>query len=495
MADDPRSRMPQVSTGPRWFHIVGVGGAGMNGIATLLAAMGHKVSGSDLQASPVLDRLDGLGVETFVGHDAANVGGADFVAFSSAIRSDNVELTEARRRGTTTLRRAELLAAICASRRTLAVSGTHGKTTTTAMLTAVLNEAGFDPGFLVGGELAEGRGGSGWGSGQWLVVEADEADGTFLELEAEGVVVTNVEPDHLDYFGDVDGLARAFEAFIRQAPGPRVVCLDDQTAASLARSVPGVITYGTAEDADYCISAPQLSASGSSFEVSVAGRSLGRLELAVPGAHNMRNATAALAMATEVGAPIAAARAALASYRGVGRRFELRGTSGGVTYIDDYAHNPGKVRATLAAAQQGSWRRIVAVFQPHRYSRTAALWRDFADVFDGADALVVTGLYPAGEEPIPGVSGRLVAEAVSASHPALPVEYAESRLELVAVLTRMLRPGDLCLTMSAGDLTTLPSELLAMAVDEPRDPNRDPSKELSRGAVHREPGDLASPPG
>ena len=277
VADDPRSRMPPALPGSpaAWFHIVGVGGAGMNGIATLLAAMGHMVSGSDLQASPVLERLDGLGVETFIGHEAANVAGADFVAFSTAIRSDNVELTEARRRGTTTLRRAELLAAICRSRRTLAVSGTHGKTTTTAMLAAVLNEAGFDPGFLVGGELAEGRGGSGWGSGQWLVVEADEADGTFLQLGAEGVVVTNVEPDHLDYFGDVDALASAFEAFIRQAPGPRVVCLDDKTAASLARAVPGVITYGTAEDADYCISAPQLSASGSRFEVSVAGEEPG----------------------------------------------------------------------------------------------------------------------------------------------------------------------------------------------------------------------------
>ena len=435
----------------------------MNGIATLLVAMGHKVSGSDLQPSPVLDRLNLLGVETFVGHDAGNVGGVDFLAFSSAVRSDNVEVTEARRRGIPTLRRSEVLAAICASRRALAVSGTHGKTTTTALLTAVLVEAGLDPAFLVGGELAGGRGGSGWGGGEWLVVEADEADGTFLELGAEGVVVTNVEPDHLDYFGDEDGLARAFEAFIRQAPGPRVVCLDDKTASVLAGAVPGVTTYGTAAEADYRITSQQLSASGSSFEVIAKETSLGRFELRVPGAHNVRNATAALTMASLVGAPVGAARAALAGYRGVGRRFELRGSRDGVTYIDDYAHNPGKVRATLAAAQQGHWARIVAVFQPHRYSRTAALWRDFAEAFDGADALVVTGLYAAGEEPVPGVSGRLVADAVSASRSTLPVEYAETRPELVAVLKRMLRPGDLCLTMSAGDLTTLPSQLLGGA--------------------------------
>jgi len=422
------------------------------------------VSGSDLKSSAVLDRLAALGVKTFVGHDAENVGDVDFVAFSTAVKADNVELSEARRRGLPALTRAGLLAAVCSRRRTLAVSGTHGKTTTTAMLAAVLTEAGYDPSYLVGGDLSRGRGGAFWGTGPWLVVEADEADGTFLQLGAQAVVVTNVEPDHLDYFGDEAELAKAFEHFLTAAPGPRVVCRDDQTAAALAGLLAGsghaVITYGTTTGSDYQIEAVDLTAGGSSFDVLFSGRSLGRFELTVPGMHNVRNATASLAMAVELGASPAAARAALARYAGVGRRFELRGVKDGVTYIDDYAHNPGKVRATLAAAQQGHYGRIVAVFEPHRYSRTAALWRDFGEAFDGADAVVVTGLYAAGEEPLPGVSGQLVADAVRESHPSLPVQYAENRADVVAVLKSMLRPGDLCLTMGAGDLTTLPDELL-----------------------------------
>jgi UDP-N-acetylmuramate--alanine ligase len=468
VSSDLSPPQPDLTGGPRHFHLIGVGGAGMNGMATMLVAMGHRVSGSDVKGSAVLERLGALGVQTSVGHDPANVGDADFVVSSTAIKASNPEVVEAGRRGIPVLSRADLLAAICARCRTLAVSGTHGKTTTTAMLAAVLNEAGFNPSYLVGGELPGGRGGAFWSGGPWLVVEADEADGTFVRLGAQGVIVTNVEPDHLDYFGDEKALASAFERFVAQAPGPRIVCGDDKTASSLASGDRGVITYGTSEGSDYQISTVDLAAGGSTFEVHARGASLGRFELIVPGLHNVRNATAALAMAAEVGASPTAARAALAHYAGVGRRFEWRGTKDGVTYIDDYAHNPGKVRATLAAAQHGQWGRIVAVFEPHRYSRTAALWQDFADAFDGADAVVVTGLYAAGEEPLPGISGRLVANAVSTSHPALPVEYAESRTDLVAVLQGMLRPGDLCLTMGAGDVTTLPGDLLGGAGRGPR---------------------------
>ena len=460
---DSSSELPDLAGGPWHFHIVGLGGAAMNGIATMLLEMGHRVSGSDLKNSAVLERLSTLGVKTFVGHDPAYVGDADFVAFSSAIKASNVELAEARRRGVPTLSRATLLSAICGRCRTLAVSGTHGKTTTTAMLKSVLAEAGYDPSYLVGGELPGGHGGAHWAGGKWLVVEADEADGTFLHLGAHGVVVTNIEPDHLDYFGDEAGLASAFESFVGQASGPRILCRDDKTAATLADRLEEATTYGTSAGSDYQIDRVELSATGSRFEVHARGSSMGLFELAVPGLHNVRDATAALAMAAEVGASPGAARPALARYSGVGRRFELRGARNGVTYIDDYAHNPGKVRATLAAAQQGGWGRIVVVFEPHRYSRTAALWRDFADAFEGADTVVVTGLYAAGEDPLPGVSGRLVADAVMASHPALPVEYAETRGEVVAVLRRILQPGDLCLTMGAGDLTTLPDDLLAGA--------------------------------
>jgi len=468
--------LPDLDRGQLHFHIVGVGGAGMNGIATLLVAMGHIVSGSDLQSSPVLERLDRLGIRTFTGHDPSHVDGADIVAFSTAVSPSNVELVEARRRGVPTLARAEVLAAICRTRRALAVSGTHGKTTTTAMLAAVLVEGGFEPGFLVGGELPGGRGGASWGSGKWFVVEADESDGTFLRLGAEGVVVTNVEADHLDYYGDKAAIAAAFREFVEQAPGVRVVCTDDPGAAALARAVAGVATYGSLDGPDYKISAVELSALGSSFELSAFGRSLGRFQLAVPGLHNVLNATAAIAMSLEVGAEPDDARAALAAYSGVGRRYELRGQANGVTYIDDYAHNPGKVRATLAAARNGPWGRVVAVFQPHRYTRTATLLRDFADAFEGADLVVVTGIYAAGEEPLPGVSGRLVADAISASHRTQDVEYAETRHELVTVLERVLRPGDLCLTMGAGDLTTLPGDLLERAAQPGRAPQAQPGR-------------------
>jgi UDP-N-acetylmuramate--alanine ligase len=254
------------------------------------------------------------------------------------------------------------------------------------------------------------------------------------------------------------------------------VCKDDPGAAALAGAIAGVSTYGSLDGPDYAISAVELSASGSSFELSASGQSLGRFQLAVPGMHNVLNATAAIAMAVEVGAGPDDARAALAAYSGVGRRYELRGQANGVTYIDDYAHNPGKVRATLATARNGPWGRVVAVFQPHRYTRTATLLRDFADAFEGADLVVVTGIYGAGEDPLPGVSGRLVAATISAAHPTQDVEYAETRAELVAVLERVLRPGDLCLTMSAGDLTTLPDDLLERAAHPGRAAGTQPGR-------------------
>ena len=358
-----RRRAPELGAGPQRFHIVGVGGAAMNGIAGILAAMGHEVSGSDAQPSEVLERLQRLGVRTFVGHDAAHVGAADYVAASTAVRPDNPELAEARRRGIMTLSRADVLGSICRARRTLAVSGTHGKTTTTAMLAAVLVEAGLDPGFLVGGELAGAAGGANWGSAPWFVVEADESDGTFLQLGAEGVIVTSVEADHLDHFGDLAGLESAFAEFIRQAPGPKVVCVDDPGAAAACSVAPlaglGVTTYGTADAAAYRIGAVELGRASARFEVWAGGSHLGLFSVPAPGLHNVRNATAALAMACGIGVGVDTARSALASFQPVGRRFELRGSRDGVTYIDDYAHNPGKVRAALAgparAAGNGSW--------------------------------------------------------------------------------------------------------------------------------------------
>lgn len=450
--------------GRRRIHIVGAGGAGMSAIATVLAEMGHEISGSDQQPSTALSRLERAGVKTYVGHSAANIGAAEIVAHSSAVSSANVELAEARRRGLPVLSRGELLGAICLTRRTAAVSGSHGKTTTTAMLAAILEEAGWGPSFLVGGDLAGTQAGGHWSGGEWLVVEADESDGTFLELAAEAVVVTSVEADHLDHFGGLEALESAFADFVSGATGPKVVCLDHVGSARVAGAVagvPGLITYGTAEGAAYRVGEVELSRGSAGFSVIGPAGDLGRFRLAVPGLHNVLNATAAIATACELSAPSAAAQAALASYRPVARRFELRGEAGDVTYVDDYAHNPGKVRAVLAAARDGGWQRVVAVFQPHRYSRTQALWRELGTELAAADVVVVTGIYAAGEEARPGVSGRLVAGAARAARPGLPVYYSEERAELADLLRGLLRPGDLCLTMSAGDLTTLPSELLA----------------------------------
>jgi UDP-N-acetylmuramate--alanine ligase len=438
-------------------HVVGVGGTGMSAIAEVLVGMGHQVSGSDLRGSPVLSRLAGLGVDVAVGHDAANVPVAvDLVALSSAIPATNPEVTAAHGRGVAVVARADVLAAITRLRRTIAIAGTHGKTTTSALLAAALDAAGLHPSFVVGGEIAGLGTGGRWSAGEWLVVEADESDGTFLDLDVEVGVVTSVEPDHVEHYGDFDAEVAAFARFLAGAAGARVVCADDPVAASLG----GGTTYGFAADAGVRIIDYEGGRGRSRFRLMGEGADLGVVDLALPGRHNARNAAGAVAAALAAGAPADAALAGIAAFQGVGRRSQLRGERDGITFVDDYAHLPGEVAPALAAAVEGGWDRVVCVFQPHRYSRTQALWADFAHAFAGADLLVVTELYPAGEAARPGVSGRLVADAVRAAHPEHRVEWRADRADLVAFLRDELRPGDLCLTLGAGDLTTVPDELL-----------------------------------
>jgi UDP-N-acetylmuramate--alanine ligase len=434
----------------------------MSAIAAVLAAMGHDVTGSDQRDSAALARLAGAGVRTWVGHRSTALDGVDALTASTAVPADDAEVVEARRRGIPVLRRAEMLAAICATRRTLAVGGTHGKTTTSSMLAGILVAAGLRPSFIVGGDIARIGPGARWDDGEWLVVEADESDGTFLELGAEAVVVTSVEPDHLDFYGSVTRLEEAFEAFLVGAPGPRVVCVDGAEAAALAARVAAVVpltTYGSAP-ADLRLTGLVSDRDSVRFDVSGPTGPLGSIRLAVPGAHNAQNALGALALALAVGVDFDVAASALADFGGVGRRFERRGERGGVSFVDDYGHLPGEVAVTVATALGGGWRRVVAVFQPHRYSRTAALWADFADAFVGVDVVVVTDVYPSGEAPLPGVTGALVATAVRRAHPDADVRYVPDRADLVAHLEGELRTGDLCLTLGAGDLTTLPDELL-----------------------------------
>jgi UDP-N-acetylmuramate--alanine ligase len=452
--------LADLSGDPLRIHVVGAGGAGMGAIAAVLHAMGHQVSGSDLKSSPVVERLRAAGVQVTIGHDPAVVCDVDLVTVSTAIPPTNPEVVAAVEAGVPVLRRSQILAAICATRETVAVAGTHGKTTTSSMLALVLRAAGLDPGFIIGGEVNEIGGGAGWGSGTHFVVEADESDGTFLELPRSAAVVTNVEPDHLEHYGGFEPLREAFVRFIDETPGPVVVCVDDANAAALAAPT-AALTYGLSEDADYQIVGLTTTRSGSRWSIRHRGVVLGDLSLPVPGLHNASNATAAAVMALQLGANFDQISDALGRYGGVARRFEYRGEAAGVTFIDDYAHLPTEVAAVLDAVRRGGWDRIVAVFQPHRYSRTQALWRDFGECFEGADLLVLTDVYPAGEPPRPGVTGELILRAVLEAHPWRRVAYLPRREELIAYLGAELRPGDVCVTLGAGDLTSLPDALLA----------------------------------
>ncbi len=441
------------------IHIVGIGGAGMSAIGLVLRAMGHTVSGSDLKDSPVAERLRSHGITVAVGHRRENVADADAVTYSPAVPAENPELVEARARGTRVAPRSEMLAAICATRHCLAVSGTHGKTTTASMLSLILVEAGLRPSFVIGADVNEIGTNAVWDSGEWLVVEADESYGTFRAIRPDLAVLTSVEPDHLDYYGTFDALRGAFADFLAGARLGSVVCADDPEAAAIGREH-GAVTVGADSGSTYTMDDIDLQRSSVSFTFRGPEGQLGALAIGVPGLHNARNGAMAVVAALQVGAPFAAAQAALARFAGVTRRFEFRGESGGVAFVDDYAHLPSEVRAALATARTGGWTRVVAVFQPHRFSRTAVLAPEFGTAFAEADVLVVTDIYSAGERPVPGVSGRLVADAVRARDPELPVVYVAGREELRQTVAAELRPGDLCLTLGAGDLTTLPDELL-----------------------------------
>ena len=449
---------------PRRVHIVGVGGAGMSAIATVLARMGHRVTGSDLKESRGLERLRLLGVRADVGHRAENIpSDVDAVVVSTAIPDRNAEVRAAVERGLPVLRRADALRALASTRRTVAVAGSHGKTTSSSMLALILRAAGWRPSFIIGGDLNEVGTNAAYDEGEWLVVEADESDGTFLELAPEAGIVTNIEPDHLDHYGGFAGLTAAFEQFLAGIPGVRVVCADDPIARRLAADDPGAATYGFDEQATYRIVSYEGDRSGSRFAVRHDGRELGAIDLPVPGRHNAANATGATALALELGAPFEAAVDAMRGFGGVARRFQFRGEIDGVTLVDDYAHIPGEIAAMIDAAREGGWGRVIVVFQPHRYTRTARLWRDFADAFTGADQVVLTDVYAANETPQPGVSGRLILGAVLDANPALPVVYLPRRADVVQHALRLARPGDVVLTLGAGDLTTVPDEWLMQA--------------------------------
>ncbi|MET0902198.1 MAG: UDP-N-acetylmuramate--L-alanine ligase [Acidimicrobiales bacterium] len=442
------------------IHVANVGGAGMSAIATLLLEMGHPVSGHDpADDTPFLARLRTLGADITTGAPGP-LPDTDAVVVSTATPADHPHVQTARRAGLPVVHRSAALAAICRGRTTVAVAGTHGKTTTSALLATLLSDAGVDPGFIVGAEVA-GLGRSAvWGGPGPLVVEADESDGTFLALGATTAIVTNLEADHLEHWGGEPALRAAFARFVADLPGPAVLCADDPGSLALAVHAAEPITYGTAASADYRITDVATEGTAVRFTLTHAGDAVAVTVAEAPGVHNARNAAAAIGMAHRLGVDLAVAARALGSFRGVARRFEVRGEAAGVVLVDSYDHLPTEGAAALAAARAGDWARVVCCFQPHRYSRTEALGRSFADSFADADLLVVTGIYPAGEVPRPGVTGKIVADAVLDAHPWKRVAWLPTLDDVVTYLGNTLRAGDLCLTLGAGDLTTVPPRVL-----------------------------------
>jgi UDP-N-acetylmuramate--alanine ligase len=446
----------------------------MSAVATLLAEMGHSVSGHDpAPSTPFVPMLEAHGIDVTTGPGEGNGAGAgevrpalpadvEAVIVSTATPGDDADVVAARERGIAVLHRSAALAAICAQRTTVAVAGTHGKTTTSAMLATILVGTGLEPGWVVGAGIPQLGASAAWGGSGPLVVEADESDATFLALGARAAVVTNVEPDHLENWGGEAELRDGFRRFVAALDGPAVLCIDDPGAAALVAAAGTPVTYGTSPDADYALSGIAAEGTGVRFDLAHAGETVGVAVPAAPGAHNAANATGALAVAHQLGVPLADGAAALAGFEGVARRFERRGEARGVTVVDDYAHLPTEVAAALAAAAAGPWARVVAVFQPHRYSRTESLWRPFAHSFRDADLLAVTDVYAAGEDPRPGVSGKLVVDAVLDAHPWAHVAWLPGLDDVLTWLRGVLRPGDLCLTLGAGDLTTLAPRVLAM---------------------------------
>ena len=449
-------------------HFVGIGGAGMSGIARILLARGVSVSGSDAKDSTALSALRALGATVYVGHGAEQVGNADTVVVSTAIRESNPELAAARAAGRLVLPRAAALAAVMAGRRAVAVAGTHGKTTTTSMLTVALQHCGADPSFAIGGSLNESGANAHDGSGDVFVAEADESDGSFLLYSPTAAIVTNVEADHLDHYGTADAVDAAFVAFSeRIVPGGfLVLCADDAGARKLGRVAAAggvdVRTYGLAEDADVRLEGLHvLPGGGYGFDAVANGRRLGAVELQVPGAHNALNAAAALSVGLGLGYAAADLREGLSGFTGTRRRFELKGASKGIRVYDDYAHHPTELEAVLKAAREVALGgRLVVAFQPHRYSRTAAFTKEFGTALGLADQVVVMDVYAAGEDPIPGVSGAAVAAAVPL--PTGDVVFEPSWTRVAGRLVERAGVGDLVLTLGAGDITMIGAEVLEL---------------------------------
>jgi len=445
----------------------------MSGIAEVLLNLGFAVSGSDLRSGPTTERLESLGGKIFIGHDADNISDAEVVVISSAVKSDNPEVVAARYEGIPVIPRAEMLSELMRMKRGIAVAGSHGKTTTTSMIAAVLSASDFDPTAIIGGKLNIFGSNAKMGQGEWMVAEADESDGSFMHLSPTVVVVTNIDREHMEYYKDMDKLHDTFVEFMNAVPfyGTVVACIDDPAVRALIPRVKRrVVSYGLSDDADMRALDVHCPGLGCSFVAVRQGRKLGEVLLDMPGEHNALNALAAISVAFELGVDFSVASKGLHGFTGIGRRFEVKGEVRGATVIDDYAHHPTEIRATLKAARdymdnakKGRAGKIVAAFQPHRYSRTKDLWDEFVNAFGQADLLVVTDIYPAGEAPIEGISGKSLCEAISEkrAEKGLPTQYAADLEDVVRIFESEVSIGDLVMTLGAGNIVKAGEDLIS----------------------------------
>ncbi len=455
--------MTKLFSAARWIHFVGIGGVGMSGIAEVLLTLGHRVSGSDIVESDATRRLAARGAQISFGHRSEAVSAAvDVVVISSAVKYSNPEVVQARALKIPVIPRAEMLAELMRLKSGIAVAGTHGKTTTTSFIAAILARAGMDPTTVIGGKVHAMGSNARLGQGELLVAEADESDGTFLLLSPVIAVVTNIDAEHLDYYGDMDRVRAAYLEFINRVPfyGLSVLCLDSVHVRGLLPQVrKRVITYGSTDDCDYVARDVCVIGMETMCEVVHQGELLGTLRLRLPGRHHALNAIAAVAVARQLGVPFEIAAAALTEFGGIHRRFELCGEVGGVMVVSDYGHHPTEIRATLAAAREGFGRRLVVLFQPHRYTRTRDLFAEFLDAFDAADHLVLTDIYPAGEEPVDGLNGEVLYWALKRrGH--LAVSYVPRRDDVVSAVQPLLQVGDLVMVLGAGNIHGVADELV-----------------------------------
>lgn len=437
------------------FHFTGIGGIGMSGIAEVLLNLGYKVSGSDVKLSPITERLASLGAVVYEGHAAENVGAANAVVATSAVNEQNPEIAEARRLGIPVIPRGELLAELMRLKYGIAIAGSHGKTTTTSMAATILSEAGLDPTVVVGGRVGT-MGGSNArvGRSDFLVVESDESDGSFLKLSPILAVVTNIDREHLDHYPTIEEIRRAFLDFVNKVPfyGAAILCLDDENVQRILPEVKRrTLTYGSNAQVDLAIADVSCGRLSSEFALRLRGQDLGRFRVAIPGAHNVLNGTAAVAIALELDVPVERIRTGLAAFSGVDRRFQKRGEANGVTVIDDYGHHPTEIRATLAAARLCEPKRLLAIFQPHRYTRTEALMDEFARSFNQADCVYLLDIYAASETPIEGVTSEALAERMR-GYGHRSVVLAGTLDEAVDAVARDAAPGDLVMTLGAGSV-------------------------------------------